>query len=574
MNKQKVGYFYSLAGLFLILGLTLTACGADTASTASTTTAPVVATTVAATTAAIPNIAPTLAATTQAATTAAAIPTATPARATLAVSGTTAAVETTAPAATTAVTTTSAPATVATSTSTEPLIFYLKDNALWVARTDGSEKRVLAENVALGLRAGENQVVYFQEVKSGADTVVQLKLLRLNSGATVDATLDSKVFVSIPAAQRDQTSGLYGVSLQRLAYAALSPDGTQVVYTKVNPTASLFETIGGKLHPTELWVANLDPQNPVVRKLAPNDKDFAFRPTWSTDGNRVAFLRTNNFGTGAGFLTALWSVYKDGTKLAFLTGPDLTKDEPKYKAAPAFNLLWVGPQALSYQATNQVTNTLWLHDLTQTSDFSRLLAPDTSRDSVFCPQLRRYVYVKQNQQGESQGVYSVEVDKAGAAPVALDPAALQAYSCEGDTVLYRDGQGQINVQRLNAAGAAAGSKVKIGSGPIGDTKNSFANNPSAAFSPGGKFIAVQLQDFSKATSSFFFYRADGIFILLPGTELKGNSSSFSWLNEQRVALLGDGGQGQPIQLSTVDFGAATPTVKPVDTAKTGLALFS
>jgi hypothetical protein len=564
MKKHRIWPGYSLLGLCLLLSLILAACG-DNSSTSTPSQA----------------FNPTLASTTQAVNpTTATAPTAATNPASLSPSTTQPLVfPTLPPGATptfssnntfqlaTAVPTVT-PLPIISSSGAAPLIFYTKNAQLWSAQPDGSAKQLLADNLSdklysSALRAGQNQVVFFQDVQSGANTILQLKLLRLTASGKQETTLDNWVNELV-------NSPYVGTYYQGRSEMAISPDGTQVVYTKVNPAAPAFEAGHGLEHPTELWLANLDLQNPAPKRLVPNDKDFIINPTWSSDGNRIAFLRTNNFGTGAGFPTALWSVYKDGTRLTYLTGPDLGKlGELTYRASPANNLTWVGPMALAYQASNQVTDSIWLHDLSQNSDFSRPLALDAAWNAVYCPAARRFVYSRIGPQSELPGILSVEVDKPGAAntlpppAVTLDAKGTAVTACQDNNVLYQDAQGQIYLQQLGADGQAVGAKLKLGA-PYGDKTYLHA-----AFSPDGRFIAIYNLDFNKYTTTLNLFRPDGTNIPLTDGNLNFAIGTLSWVDAQTLVI--DGGRNESSEwvyfLVTVNLGVSNPTVKQLDSGK-------
>ncbi|MEI6045751.1 MAG: hypothetical protein WCS37_15500, partial [Chloroflexota bacterium] len=231
------------------------------------------------------------------------------------------------------------------------------------------------------------------------------------------------------------------------------------------------------------------------------------------------------------------------------------------QANPAMNLLWVGPLALTFQAFNQINASLWLHDLSQNSDFPRPLAPEAgySGDAFFCSQIRRFLYIKQAvQSGENVGVYSVEVDKPstnGDPPpaVAVDSSATAINGCEGDTALYMDSKGVLTLQRLNANGSPNGSKVKI-SPPLTER---YGNG---SLSPGGRYIAFQ-QD----NGALALFRADGTAITLAVSSSNAKSSSFYWLSEQVVAIVG-AVSDQTNQLAIIDLSQSKPTLKVVDSA--------
>ncbi len=557
MERKKVKRVSFLAGLMLVSGLMLSACG-DSAATnppapAATTAASTTAVTTAATTSA--------AATSAAVTTVAALPTATPIPATTLIStptravaglpdlvpgSTSTAVPTAAP---TTAAATSAPATTSAGGNSF-WVFYLRGRTLAITKPDGSERQALAENVYRAVQAGDNQAVYLQESGSGAAATLQLKWVRFANGAKSEAVLDSQI-----NQQNSTDPGANAIYSGRVGLA-LSPDNSQIAYIKTNPAGPGIETnlAGSKQRPTEIWVANLDPQNPAPKRLVPNDKDFVYAPAWSTDGNRIAFMRTNGFGTGAGFPTALWSVYKDGTRLAYLTGPELAKiGDRTLRASPATNLLWVGPQVLTYQAFNQISASLMLHDLGQSKDTSQVLDPDADISAAFCSSARRFVYTRINLQGPTLGLFSVEVDKPGNAPTTLDEKAEVVFGCRGDTVLYADNTRQVYLQKLD------GPKVKIGFAAAANSR------VKASLSPNGKSIVIVTEDPAKNLRNASLFRADGLSVLMGGAALDSNIYQLDWLNDQVVALTGSKATSPGnTSVSVINVEAPNPMVKSLD----------
>ena len=562
MDKKRVGFSSSLGGLFILTGLLLTACGADVSTVGLSTTTTPAATTAAATPAA------TTAAATPVATTAAAAPPANTAAVATAPATTVAPATPTpevVPTATPLPAVTTAPAPTTSAPVSSAFIFYLKDGSLWTAKADGSDKQKLADNVyANTVKVSANQAVFYQIVKSGGTSILQVKVIRLDNGGKVEGIVDNRANETLA----DQGGIL---EYQGRAELAISPDGSQVVYTKVNNSAPVFEGLRGNQHPTELWLANLDPKNPAPKRLAPNDKDFMARPTWSTDGNRIAFVRTNNFGTGAGYPTELWSVFKDGSRLSYLTGPDVAKiGSRKIQAFPAFNFKWVGPLALTYQASNQITASIMLHDLSQNNDTSRVLAADADYNAFYCPQVRRYVFTRIDPEVFKQvpGVYSVDVDKPGTPDAApLDEKGTAIFGCQNDTVLYRDAAGQFYAQHINADGSPNGAKVKLG------FANGDKNFTRAAMSPGGRYIALGVEDNAKKTSTVSLYRSDGVNILVAGGNLSFSLTTMSWAGEQTLTLEGTASANQTNILAVVNLAASNPSVKQLDSS-TGFVLLA
>jgi hypothetical protein len=451
-------------------------------------------------------------------------------------------------------------------------MFYFKDKALWSANTDGSNKFKLADNVYSYLRVGFSTLVYTQVVGEGSGDVMRLKMLQVsNTGTPVrDAVLDMSIFVGKSGEDpKLGPSDKYGVDSRVVGFMAVSPDGTMVAYPKGNYSGPTFEGMTGTERPSELWVADLNPQNPNARRLVPNDKDYITNPVWSSDGNRISFVRTDIFGTGAGYPTSIWSVYKDGTRLSFLTGPDLGKiDGKSYNAGPAFDFRWMNPMQLAFNSNSMHSVTLWLHDLTAGSDFPRPLALDMRSRALFCDSVRRYVYIKTGPPDyKAQGLYSVEVDKPGSSggvppQILLDKEAEDIVTCSGDSVIYTDAQGQLYLQKMKNDGVAVGTRQKL------STSAGKQDRALAVFSPDRSYIAVYNPAADKPMS---FYRADGSAVPVGGNMPKLTGFYLEWINDQVVALVGTPDY-KGYQLVTVDV--KNPVAIPAENSGVRLNLVS
>src|SRR5262245_6622069 len=75
------------------------------------------------------------------------------------------------------------------------------------------------------------------------------------------------------------------LNLVQVSGAEISPDGTQVIYTK-----SEIKKWSDNKRVTSIWISNADGSDP--RQLLGSDKDRS--PLWSPDGRYVAFLSTRD----------------------------------------------------------------------------------------------------------------------------------------------------------------------------------------------------------------------------------------------------------------------------------------
>lgn len=326
-----------------------------------------------------------------------------------------------------------------------------------------------------------------QQSGSGPQRYVELKMVSLNGLQFQESLLDTHLFETLsPDKQNSFPAGLYGLDTRAMGELAVSPDNRQVAYVKADLSGKTFDGMFSGEKPTELWLATLDPNNSQPRRLAPANNDYIAKPLWSSDSNRVAFLRTTGFGTGAGYSTTLWSVYRDGSRLSFLTGPDLGKVAGNnFQATPAYNLRWVGSLAIGFQATNQVNDPIFLHDLSQAKDFPTVLVPDAAREAVYCAQAGRYVYLKSNLNGAPlSGAFSISVTSPVNGATVVDANASELYGCEGSSLLYRTGQGQVVMVRIDTAGKVS---------PVQTLKfeNVSEGEIDAKLAPGGTMAAVR-----------------------------------------------------------------------------------
>jgi WD40 repeat protein len=418
--------------------------------------------------------------------------------------------------------------TPATSATLPPnMVYFAAENSLRAINPDGSGVQTLAENVYAFVRTGNTNLIYLQQTGDGANAVLALKLRLPNR----EITLDQRVFVPIPGNETSQNarSLRWGTDSRVLLNPlAVSPDGTQLAYVKTNASAT-FDGFLGKERPTELWAVDLGVENATPRRLAPSAQNYIFQPVWSTDNNRVAFARTDNFGTGAGFSTAFWSVYKDGTRLAFLTGPDLGEiGGVKYRATNAAGLRWVGPLALTF-VTGQPAPSLWLHDLSAGSDFPRPLAQSIASEVAFCPQIRRYFFnpVSVEQQFAKRGIYSINVDEKAVA-TELEPTAQTIYGCTGNSLLYQDGTGQILLRTVNPDGTFASEGTRIGN-PL--TPRQYGR---AVLSPDGSRIAVNVTDTTGSSFTVYVFNLGGG--VINTNPLNGTVEDLAWSTSQTLAL--------------------------------------
>lgn len=422
------------------------------------------------------------------------------------------------------------------------LIYFLNDTTLKVVRSDGSGLASLANNVVRFRALGNNNLVYLQESSPGS---LQLKYRKDNQ----ESVLDPQVFAIFPGAATQKTLSFGTDSRVLIDSMALSPDGRQLAYIKANLNV-IFDALLGKEHPTELWLVNLDLQNPAPRVLAPNDKDYIFRPVWSADGNRIAFGRTSNFGTGAGYSVALWSVYKDGTRLSFLTGPDLgTVNGKNQRASIIHDLRWLSPLSIAFE-TSSPTPSLWIHDLSLGNDFPRPLGLDIYFSGAhYCSQLRRYFFTRAIPGGNytPSGLVSVSIDKADPkdyslpVQVVFEQSGQEVFECSEDTVLYRDAQDQLILRKFNPDGTAADSGVKLGA--------PSDQRMDINFSPDHRYILVAIPAKNAPTTLLSIFKRDGTPIA--SQTINSSIASLRWETNQTLSLVTSSATNSQLYLAEV-----------------------
>lgn len=439
-------------------------------------------------------------------------------------------------------------------------IFYLKGeigNAggreLWGANPKGENSQKLASGLFGATIVGDTRLLITQL----AGDKIELKLLEVAGGSiSRQKVLDEQQVENI----RPSLSAL-----------AVSPDKTTIAYTKANRTAPTFTLFGNEFHSEELWLADLSFTDPAVRKLVPNTKDFIEDLHWSTDGNRLAFLHTFHASTGAGYSTEIWSVYKDGTHLAYLTGPDEGSYQGEsFRAAPATKLQWVGPLALSFQSFDQVHFPLWLHNLSLGKDLSRPLSLNADPNSYYyCEAVRRYAFIKKGPKSDSstEGIYTVSVDEPGEGPApgqVFDVGAKAVFDCKDDNLLYLDVKGQIILAKLNQGGSA-GSKFRIGDYQYNFPTDKF-NRPDvgiASLAPDSNAVLI-LPPINNSDKKLGVYRPDGSKVNLQATPLPLAGETATWYDAKRLVLSSPKQGGYIFVLVTV--GTTPGTVTLLDSA--------
>jgi len=110
-------------------------------------------------------------------------------------------------------------------------------------------------------------------------------------------------------------------------YGSLSPDGTQVLYRKVDATPGLDWSLEAIEKNSEIYLADRDGSG--ARKIASHPA-FDGWPLWSPDGHWIVFASNR---TGPALTGQLWVVRPDGEDLRQITMGDWGHAQPSFSAA-------------------------------------------------------------------------------------------------------------------------------------------------------------------------------------------------------------------------------------------------
>jgi len=179
-------------------------------------------------------------------------------------------------------------------------------------------------------------------------------------------------------------------ALKKIYWATLSPDGTKLAYVQ---EVTLFNAATGALPRYALFTAPVGVAGAPLRLTPLTWKMDAFAPSWSADGNKIAFICSKNLGT-----TADWYALNPGFGnlcLVDASGSNLIDTtRPSELNAPA----WVTPTSVVYPAA--LDNLLWQYDLiagTETSLPNIGLASNARHpvyeDGLLFYEMAAYLYV-------------------------------------------------------------------------------------------------------------------------------------------------------------------------------------
>jgi hypothetical protein len=160
-----------------------------------------------------------------------------------------------------------------------------------------------------------------QDISIEGDHVLIVELvilcLRPNPGRILYSTVSGSIYtISALGGDRDQVTK---PALIRAGAVAVSPADGRIA----------FDTRwGGAVSASDIWVVNADGSNPV--NLTNTFEPSESKPSWSPDGNRIAYKRQEVFG-GPGAFYDIFVQNPDGSGLTNLTNtPDWSEGEPAW----------------------------------------------------------------------------------------------------------------------------------------------------------------------------------------------------------------------------------------------------
>lgn len=451
-------------------------------------------------------------------------------------------------AATTAVPTTpvAQPSTPAAGTN-EPAklqnVVYLKENKLRAYNLESGRSFDLTEdlNVFRYTVSPDNKKVAFL---INDNQTIGLGLVVLNGTKVSNiVVLDTKLGEIVPSTEDNPFAGMY----LRAFSLAFSPDSATLAYTKTNPNGPSFESWGTNVKPTEVWLTDLRGIN--HRFVANNEKNFMYKLSYSPDGERLGFIRTDHFPSDVSGNSAIWSVHKDGSKLSLLAdgaklgrlgNPAPSPDEPGLITSFA----WDSPMSVSFIVG---IGSLWVHDLSNAKD--RLLVDVDSRaigEPIYDPVSHRYAFTRH------QGIYTIGTLNAAATPILVTSKTNKLLSFYDNTVMFLTDANTVALQSVNDDGSLV--SVVLGLKALHKADATVIQ----ALPGNGSWIVSWEQDNSEK-SSIAVYSGDGSLLTTQPLQVLGNE--FIRLGPD-LFLVSDYGKN----LQLLDL-SAKPVIKTIDTGE-------
>ena len=182
----------------------------------------------------------------------------------------------------------------------------------------------------------------------------------------------------------------------------------------------------------DLWVMNGDGGNPVNLT---NDQAYNFSPSWSPDGQRIAFSRTLSIPDSD---YDLWVIDADGSNLVQLT------QGPNQDHGPSWS---PDGQRIAYTSRDEEgTRDLWVMDADGSNPVNLTLGPNQDYGPSWSPDGRRIVYTSRDEEGTAD---IWVMDANGDNPINLTASGEDefgpSWSLDGQRIAYASRQDRESI---------------------------------------------------------------------------------------------------------------------------------
>ena len=222
----------------------------------------------------------------------------------------------------------------------------------------------------------------------------------------------------------------------------------------------------------DLWVMDGDGSNPVNLT---DDQAYNFSPSWSPDGQRVAFSRTLSFPD---FDWDIWVIDADGGNLVQLT------QGPNHDHGPSWS---PDGQRIAYTSRDEEgTHDLWIMDADGSNPVNLTLGPSHDQSPVWSPDGRRIVYTSRDEEGTADiWVMDANGDNPVNLTVSSEDEFGPSWSPDGQRIAYVSRQDRESTADIWVMAANGDNPVNL----TASSEDEFG--PS--WSPDGQRIAYVCQ---------------------------------------------------------------------------------